>query len=104
MHIKFKNLGTNIYQAIVIMLKNMDIILLIFFIRFIIFIIPFALLNAQTSYEKIYCLSALWLILFMRDSNTLQVSKGEDANSSMQHKALFQYDSDADKLGLFLAY
>ena len=66
MHIKFKNLCTNIYQAIVIMLKNMDIILLIFFIRFIIFIIPFALLNAQTNYGIFLPLLALTYNLYVR--------------------------------------
>ena len=70
MHIKFKNSGTNLYQAIVIMLKNMDIILLIFFIRFIIFIIPFALLNAQTNYEIFLSLLALTYNLYMEQQYT----------------------------------
>ena len=65
MHIKFKKLGTNIYQAIVIMLKNMDIIFWVFFIRFIIFIIPFALLKAQTNYGIFLPLLALTYNLYV---------------------------------------
>ena len=46
----------------------------------IVFIIPFASLKAQTSYEKMLCPSSFCLIILLWNSNTLQSTEGEVAN------------------------
>lgn len=47
---------------------------------FIIFVIPFASLKAQTSYEKMLYLSTIWFIIPVGNSNTLQSTEGGVAN------------------------